>query len=163
CGFGLSLSTRSARKMEMERIRIPQMFRAMLSIAVLATATGCQHLGDAAISGPLGSPEIQARASGAWKRKMPCLNQVTITAGDTQMWRISSLNGDCVEVRRLQYGVVPVGFTQEGEAKPLQQGVAYGASVGGWTAAMPNVPFQAWGRFVFEDGRWSRLSGLAAN
>lgn len=140
----------------MHRIRHLAALRSALALVVLLASAGCQHLGDVVIKGPLEAPELQARTTGLWKRSLPCLNEVTITQGTATMWRITSLDGECAEARRLRYGTVPEGFIQEASAKPLQQDVAYGVSASGWTARVPNVPFQARGRVMFQGGRWTK-------
>lgn len=140
----------------MDRIRYLPALRSALALVALLASAGCQHLGDAVIEGPLEVPELQARTSGLWKRNLTCLNEVSITQAADTMWRITSLDGECVEARRVIYGTVPEGFIQKAQAKPLQQDVAYGVSASGWTARVPNVPFQARGRFMFQDGRWTK-------
>ena len=130
--------------------------RSTVALLGLIALASCQHLGEAVFTGPLEAPEMQARAGGIWSRRLPCLNEAKITHRATTMWRISSQGDKCVEVRRLRYGTVPEGFIQDAQAKPLHPDITYDVHVDGWTAQMPNVPFQAWGRFTFQDGRWTK-------
>lgn len=73
------------------------------------------------------------------------------------MWRITSRGDECVEVHGLRYGTVPEGFIQNAQATPLQPDIAYDLSISGWTAQVPNVPFQARGSFMFQGGSWTKL------
>lgn len=140
----------------MHGIRHLPTLRSALALVGLIALASCQQLGDAVITGTLEAPELEARAGGIWKRSLTCLNEATITQGAVTMWRITSQGGECIEARRLRYGTVPEGFIQEAQATPLQPDIAYYLSVRGWTAQVPNVPFQARGSFKFQGGRWTK-------
>lgn len=105
------------------------------------------------IRGSLESPEIRARGMGLFGPRAVCVRSL----GVSDMWEVRSDIGECVMLRTVKYGEVPKGFVEREPAKPLVAGVTYHASANGSTGAIPNVPFRAYGAFIFQEGRWHRL------
>jgi len=86
---------------------------------------------------------------------MPCLETAWVAFDGETIWHVEAEGDDCIEVRRLQYGVVPAGFVETVPQRPLTADAAYSFGATGWTT--PSVPFQAYGRSTFRDGRWIKL------
>jgi hypothetical protein len=129
---------------------------AAVASIVGALATGsCQQLGDIRISGTLDAPVLEAVAGGILKRPLTCITEAWVAAEGATVWRIRVAGEDCVEVRRLQYGVVPTGFVVASAKRPLSANVTYSFGANGWKR--PGVPFQAETSSSFRNGRWTRL------
>lgn len=100
------------------------------------------------VSGPLEAPVISVNAPGFAGRD--CLTRFSVaTAAEpiATLWAGASIDGSCVGLAEITYGVVPEGFVAMNPAPPLNAGILYQA-----TAFRPGSGGQV--DIVFLEGRW---------
>lgn len=130
---------------------------AFLSVSLILAS--CSQFRNLSVSGDtLQGLEIAITKSDGRHAMRVCANRITIRDTDeTVLWEIESRSDDCVWLRRLAYGETPPGFLALRPPAALQAGVTYDVSANGWTRAVPNIPWVAGGRVVFDHGRWKAI------
>lgn len=137
--------------------------RSIVPVALVLVLTGCSEFRQVGIQGTLEQPVIRVTKTGSSHPLTACVDWVVVAERFDQkrmLWRIRSIDGKCVELDSLTYGLAPEGFVTDTPAQPFQADVEYDLGGHGWTKGwLPSVPWYGGGQVTFQAGQWQALPG----